>query len=424
MAHGTPPRQVRPAPLAGLGRYVESVRGFDRNIKLFLMITAGRGVIISVQSIVLNLYLYSLGYDARFIGLTSAVNASATLVTSLALGYVADRVGRRKVLLAGGLGYPFVILGLSLSQSVPALLLFFFLFGAFASAYWVAGVPLLFASAREHERVQAFSINSLLLWGLGPVGALLSGQVVEVAARVLHTSASSPAALRAGMYLMVVIGVLGAAPYLFLREPKIEARAHEAPPPRGEVTKLFLQMLMPDAFIAFGAGGVITFIQLYYHLRFGLDPGPIGLIIAGGGIIAGIGTLATPLVARRWGNLGSAIRFQWLVGPLIGVMAFSHILGLSIPVYWSWLTLRGMIDPVYNAFIQERVPEAYRSRLTSFYSVTYSIGFSLGPAASGQLQKIGGFTPAFLLGAGCYFVGPTLLFLFFARRSRTGPSPA
>ncbi|MDQ2744007.1 MAG: hypothetical protein M3Z66_17165, partial [Chloroflexota bacterium] len=63
-----------------------------------------------------------------------------------------------------------------------------------------------------------------------------------------------------------------------------------------------------------------------------------------------------------------------------------------------------------------RVPEQYRARLTGLYSVTYSIGFSLGPAASGQLQRVGGFTPAFLMGTACYFCGATLLYLFFGRQ--------
>ncbi len=95
--------------------------------------------------------------------------------------------------------------------------------------------------------------------------------------------------------------------------------------------------------------------------------------------------------------------------------ALSTQLAVAVPVYCVVLTLRGMSDPVYTAFVQERVPGQYRARLTGLYSGTYSIGFSLGPAVSGQLQKAGGFTPAFLMGKACYFCGATLLYLFFGR---------
>ena len=81
-----------------------------------------------------------------------------------------------------------------------------------------------------------------------------------------------------------------------------------------------------------------------------------------------------------------------------------------------------MADPVYTAFVQERVPEAFRSRATGLYSVTYSIGYSLGPAMSGQVQKLGGFTPAFSIGAVFYFMGASLLYAFFGRRGKK-PGP-
>ena len=166
---------VRIEPSGGLGRYLDAFRAFNRNVKLFLVITAFRGMVIAALATVLNLYLYSLGYDARFIGLINATNSLAVLLVSVPMGYIADRVGRRKVLVAGGIAYPLSIFGLSLSSSTPTILVFNFLFGGCAVSYWVAGVPLLYASTHDDQRVQAFSINSFLLWGLGPVAALLSG---------------------------------------------------------------------------------------------------------------------------------------------------------------------------------------------------------------------------------------------------------
>lgn len=410
--------------IRALHEYLASVRGFDRNVKLVLTATAFRGMVIACLGTVLNLYLYSLGYDSRFIGLINAANSVAVLVVSVPIGYLADKIGRRAVMLAGGIGYPLTILGLTLSHSTPWILAFNFLFGAVSSAYWVSAVPLLYSSTHDRQRVQAFSVNSFLLWGIGPIGAFASGQIVEVAARVLHTSASSTAALRTGMFFMVALAVLGAIPYPFIRERKeVREVAREEVPPLRRLTGLFTRLLLPDLVLAFGIGSVLTFTQLYFHLRFSLDPGPIGIIMAIAGLVAGVGTLLTPLASRRWGNLQAAVRFQWMVVPPMAALAVSHVLGLSIPLYWLLLALRGMSDPVYTAFIQERVPETYRSRISGFYSVTYSIGFSLGPTVSGALQKAGGFTVAFLVGTALYFLGASLLYLFFWR-NRDAPNEA
>jgi MFS family permease len=408
----------------GLRRYLEGIRELDRNVKLLLTVTAFRGMVIAALGTILNLYLYSLGYDARFIGIINGVNSLAVLLVSVPLGYLADRIGRRPVLLVGGVAYPASILALGLARSTPALLIVNFVFGVVATTYWVAGIPLLVASTTERQRVQAFSINSFLLWGVGPLASFLSGAVVEVAAGVLHVPASSSAALRVGMLFMAGLAAVGAIPYPFLREPPHSKDRQARPPPGSRMTLLFIKLLVPDVALAFGLGATLTFIQLYFHLRFHLDPGPIGVILAVGGLIAGLGTLSTPAVARRWGNLRTAVRFQWMVALPTALLALSTQLALAIPAYWLVLTLRGMSDPVYTAFVQEQVPGAYRARIAGLYNVTYSIGFSLGPAASGQLQKIGGFTPAFLMGMACYFAGASLLYVFFVRPERRAGAQA
>jgi MFS family permease len=406
---------VRVPGVRALRLYAAGVSRFDRTVKLLFYVTAARGMVIASIGTILNLYLYSLGYDARFIGLFNAANAIATLVVSLPLGYAADRIGRPTVMLIGGIGYPISILAVALAPNGPSLLAFNFVFGAFASCYWVAAIPMLYTHTDERQRVQAFSINSFLLWGFGPLGALLSSQVVEVAARLLGVTASSSTALRGGVFFVAAVAALGAVPYPFLRDrPAARPVQHESSPV-SRMTGLVIRLLVPDGVLAFGVGAVLIFVQLYFHVRFHLDPGPVGIVMALGGAAAGACTLITPAISRRWGNLGATLRLQWTAVPFMAVLAFSHVLGVSVLSFWLLIGLRGMVDPVYTAFIQERVPEAFRSRIAGLYEVTYAIGSSVGPGISGQLQQSGGFTLAFLFGTASYLLGAALLYLFFGR---------
>ncbi|GAC1633299.1 MAG: hypothetical protein NVS4B2_18950 [Chloroflexota bacterium] len=414
--------RVRVSRAQTLLEYLSNIRSLDRTVRLFLTITAFRGLVIATLATVLNLYLYSLGYDARFIGLINGINAGATLLASIALGFVADRVGRRPVLLVGGILYPLSILGLGFAQSTTSILVLYFLFGGVASSYWVAGVPLLVESTTPPLRVQVFSINSFLLWGLGPFGAFFSGQFVELVSRALHVSSSSSAALRGGIFFMAALAIAGAIPYPFLHEQRGVGRTLARQVSDANVPRLFFKLLLPDVILTFGGGAILTFIQLYFHLRFGLGTGAVGSVMALGGLVAGVGTLCVPLMAHRWGNLRTTVALQWAVVPSMAVLAFATQLAVAMPAYWLMLTVRSMFDPVYTAFAQEQVPEVYRGRLTGLYSATYSIGYSLGPAASGQLQHIGGFSPAFLLGTFCYVCGATLLYVFFGRTSQGAQS--
>jgi predicted MFS family arabinose efflux permease len=222
------------------------------------------------------------------------------------------------------------------------------------------------------------------------------------------------------MLFMAGLAFAGAVPYLFMREERRVFPMEPAPSMR-RIAPLFARLLAPDLILAFGYGSVITFVQLYFHLRFGLSPGPVGLIVAIGGTVAGAATLLTPLLVRRWGTLHTTASCNWLVTPMIMTMALAMQLALAIPAYWLAVAFRGMNDPAYTAFVQEQVPETYRGRATGLYSVTYGIGAALGPALSGQIQKVGGFTPAFLMGGLCYGAGASLLFLFFRRA--TGRKP-
>src|SRR5579884_2898971 len=119
--------QVRLGVRGGLGQYVLALRAFNRNVWLFLTCTAFRGMAIAAMQTVLNLYLYSLGYDARFIGIINGMQSVAILLVSVPLGYIADRFGRRSVLVLGGIGYPLTIAGVALAPSTGAIFLFMFL---------------------------------------------------------------------------------------------------------------------------------------------------------------------------------------------------------------------------------------------------------------------------------------------------------
>jgi MFS family permease len=79
---------------------------------------------------------------------------------------------------------------------------------------------------------------------------------------------------------------------------------------------------------------------------------------------------------------------------------------------------RSMGDPVYNAFIMSQVPAEQRATASGIYSVTWSVGFSIGPALSGVIQQRAGFTPAFLAGAATMSVGVILLHTFFLSKPR------
>src|SRR5690349_272552 len=68
------------------------------NVYLLLFFTLGKGFQLSISMLTLNYYAHSLGYRPDFIGLFSAAPALGALIGAVPVGMLADRIGRKPVL--------------------------------------------------------------------------------------------------------------------------------------------------------------------------------------------------------------------------------------------------------------------------------------------------------------------------------------
>ena len=313
--------------------------------------------------------------------------------------------------------------------TAPLLLLFSFLQGTVATAYWVTNVPLLIENTTERQRVGVLAFNSFLLLGVGSLGNLLGGAIPEFVGGLLHVSAASTVPLRWGVLAAALITTIFGIPLLLLREtPRSRARTR-GEKKRNKSTKqlapeerfpvfLFVQLLLPDLVFTMGEGAVVGLIQLFFVLRFHLLPGPLGVIFTISGLAGGLFSLTAPLFVHRWSKLRIITSVQYLSVPLMMLIGFAPTLPLAIAGEYTRSFMRTLIDPIYTSFAMENVSDQYRGRLSGFYSTTWSIGFSIGPAIAGWLQTNVSLSTSFVFGAACLVVAPSLLLAFFGRRQR------
>lgn len=418
-------------------------RRFGHNAWLLLMYTLGKGFQISIGAVTINLYVYSLGYKQDFVGLFAGMSALGALLMAVPAGMISDRLGRKPVLLFTGFLTPLTLVATALSTSAPALLISSFVNGIVASFYWVTAVPMLAESVGDDERVGALAMNSFFLLGLGALGSLVGGFVPEIAATVIHQPATDPAPLRLGVLAASVIVLLAALPLFWLRAPAAKARPvpagnagaaqqsgkraearqgtenhARATESRRALVVLFAMLLIPDLFITFGEGIVVGLLQLFFYLKFGLHPGALGGLFAIAGILGGLAGLGAPLVVKRWGKLRTTTSLQFITAPVMLITGFAPWLAVAAGAEYLRTLMRALIDPVYAAFTLEQLPEKHRATGFGFYSVTWGLGYSLGPDAQGWLQTHVGLSASFVVGAFCLLLAPSMLLVFFGRRTR------
>src|SRR5690348_968523 len=207
---------------------VSSVLHLPRNVYILLTFTTGKGFQLSLSALTLNYYVHSLGYQPDFIGIFSAMPAIGALISAVPVGLLADRLGRKPVLLLSAILTPLFLAACGLVTS-PFLLLFCaFMQGVVSTAYWVTNLPLLTESTTERQRVGVFALNSFLLLGIGALGSLLGGAIPEFVGHVLHVSAGSPVPLRWGVLLAASSTFVFGLPLWFLHEPKRAPAGSEA----------------------------------------------------------------------------------------------------------------------------------------------------------------------------------------------------
>ena len=400
------------------------IPGFGRTANALLAYTLSKGLQLSLYALIFPLYLYRLGYKQDAIGLVTALGALTTLVGSVPLGLLADRVGRARLFLVSAVLSPVPYLAIaffpSLAVIIPAVMVANFL----ATVYWSTNAPLLVGAVRPQERVRVFAANSFFLTGIGALGAVIGGTITAISGRLLGTGSDATTPLRIALVGNAVIMALGAIPLFGIRavDGAPEERTQAWRFRRSDLT-LFGKLLCADALQAFGAGAIIGFLPLFFRLRYGISSGVLGIFFTTTGILGGVASLAAPALARRLGDLRALIVAQAAIAPCILFTALAPVVGLAALFECARTALRGTVDPIYTPFAMTRVPARQRGALGGLYNVTWATGFSLGPLLSGWMQVHSGFGPAFTMSAACYAVAAALMFAFFRGSAAIADEP-
>src|SRR6266487_4612006 len=217
---GTSKSTIQDKNLSKKRSFIPPFFHLSRNVYILLLFTAGKGFQLSISTLTLNYYVHSLGYQPDFIGVFSAMPAIGALISAVPVGFLADRIGRKPVLLLTAILTPLFLAACALVTSPFWLLFCAFMQGVVSTAYWVTNLPLLTESTTERQRVGVFALNSFLLLGVGSLGSLLGGAIPEFMAGILHVSPASTIALRYGVFAAALFTFVFGLLLWFLREPK------------------------------------------------------------------------------------------------------------------------------------------------------------------------------------------------------------
>jgi MFS family permease len=365
-----------------------------RDIRLLFATRILRMAAYGALAVILGLYLAQLGFSEKRIGVILTLTLVGDTGISLWLTVVADRMGRRRVLVVGAVlmalaGVVFVL------SSNWVVLLIAATVGVISPSGKEVGPFLSIEQAAlsqitVHERrTHLFAWYNLVGSMAAAVGALGGGVLVDVMRRAGAGPLTSYKIVLAGYS---GIGVLLAMLFMFLSR-EVEAPPldpeHKAPPTflglhhsKGVIARLSALFALD----AFGGGFVIdSIVALWFNLRFGLSPAMIGSIFFFSNMFGGFSGLVAARMAKRFG--------------LINTMVFTHlpsnvllILVPLMPNAWSAIgvllarfAISQMDVPTRQSYTMAVVRPEERSAAAGITGVARTLGASLAPVIAAPL---------------------------------------
>ena len=311
----------------------------------------------------MNLYLHRAGFSNDVIGYVNAMPAVAAILFGLPVASASDRYGRRPFLVIGTLVAALGATAIAFAAGLVQLLAAAFLMGAGTTCIFAVEAAALADYTTDENRLNVFSSNFLLGWVGGFFGSVSGGY--------LAAFVGGSAGLRAALLTGAAACGLAAIPALLLPRPRRLVRSPGASV--GLLSRDLLKFGIPNLALAFGAGAMVRFFNLFFASKFGLGPAAIGAILASSYVVTAAAALAAPAIARRFGSIRFLIGSVALSLPFLVVLTYAPWLSAVVVAFLARQALMNMGEPVYQAYAQGTVPPHRRGALAGMFAFSFTI---------------------------------------------------
>ena len=384
------------------------------DLRRILGVQALRAFLYGFGSVVLGTSLAAGGLSDAEVGSLFATMLVGTAATSIAIGIVGDRVGRRGL-------YRFLLVVMGISGAIYAatdafaVLLLVALTGTLSTDPNESG-PItsleqaMMGGAPARERARVFGRYNAVAFLAGAVGALAGG---------------GPAlfrrwfpALPADQRWLLIFPVLAVACLALARGLSDGVEAGRAPGRRplqrsrrsvGRLAALFGL----DSF----AGGFIvsTFLVFWFNRRFGASAELMGAVMFAGGLIQAGSSVLSGWLGTRVGLLNTMVFTHLPSNVLLALVPFMPSLRLAVVMLLLRFTLSQMDVPARQAYVVAMVDPEERTAAAAFTNTARYVARPFGAVGAGTLMGPLGVGAPFVLAGALKIVYDLALYATFRR---------
>ena len=375
----------------------------SRDGKLLLAVRPLQTFSSSYVSIFFAVYMSLVGIPLWMIGvILTAGQLFSTLFNTLA-GFMADRIGRKKMLVFFGLlvafsGFIFATVSVPLILIPVAIVSTMGSRGGFGAANMLERV-ILAQSCSEEMRTKMYAVRSTLNSIARSVGLLSAGSVV-VFQTWFGISQLASYRLMFGAYAFLNLAV--AALYGLLSRDAEVSEVNVKPPPLSAKTKRnVFRLSLLFSLDSLGSGFIPSSLVSYWFFdRFGLGMDTIALIFSGSSLLAAVSFMLAARIAERIGLINTMVYSHLPSNLMTMSIPFMPNLATSSAVYMGRSLLSQMDVPTRQSYVMAIVEPEERSRVAGLINLPRSLTSAIGPTISGFVMQFFGPSLPFLLAGG------------------------
>src|SRR5438552_9225862 len=351
-----------------------------------------------MQALAQGWLVYKITGSALLLGFDGFLSTGPMLLFSLFGGVIADRIERRKVMLASQwmqMTFAFVLAFLIYTKTVQIwhILLMSFLTGSAQSFSGPAYASLLPLLVKREDVPNAVAMNSMQFHLARVIGPVLGGLALTA------WGASACFALNGLSFVAVIIA------YLIIRTPIIrgsgETKGIMAEMREGFAFVIGRRAVLLLTFLSFAGTflgmPIVTFLPVVARVIFAGGPKAYTYLLSAYGVGSVIGALFVAATGHAPNKGRLALMLQVTFATLLVAFAVCRNFRLSLLIaFGAGICIVGVIS-LYSSLVQLATSDAIRGRVMSIFMLAFRGGMPLGNLLAGFVAQRWSITVALLI---------------------------
>lgn len=389
-----------------------------RDARLLYAAAFLRSFTLGVLGVLLAFHLASEGFDPARVGHVVSAGLLGVAFATAVTGLVADRVGRRRVLLALNLAGVLALVTIAFVPSLPLTVV-----AAFAGLVNGAGrdrgaqltleQAMLATTTLPTTRTRAYALYNV---GQDSGAALGSLAVVGLERLAAWGAYARDDVGHVGVLLCAALCVAGLLCYARL-SGAVEAPIGPKALPLSSATRSRVTRLAALFALDSLGGGLLTatFMTMIFHGRFDASEGTIGALFVGARVLNALSHVGAAWLSRRIGLVNTMVFTHTPSSLLLVTIAIST----SFPVAAVFFLLReGLVEmdvPTRQSYVNGIVEPHERTRVNAVTNLVRMLAWAIAAEVSGRFMAAGSFWLPLVLCASMKVVYDLTLWVSFRR---------